>query len=86
MINLAQDIPDPSMLQGDVQEILAWIILVGLAFYLATVTYFLSRQKRMEEKYDKLQAKTHKQIARSTRAMEAVAKLPPPKEDDNGED
>ncbi len=83
---LAQDLPDPKLLEGDVQEILVWVILAQIALYFATVSYFLLRQKKMEEKYDKLQAKTQKQIARSNRAMEAVAKLPPPKENNGDEE
>ena len=85
MFLLAQDLPDPEMLQGDVQSVLAWVILALIVLYGATVVYFIKRQNNQETKYDKLQAKTHKQIARSNRAMEAVAKLSPPKEEDNGD-
>ena len=42
--------------------------------------YFLIRQTKMEAKYDTLQVKMFKSISRSNRAMEAVAKLPPPAE------
>lgn len=83
---IAQDLPDPDLLQGDAQEILAWIVLALIALYGATVAYFIRRQGKMEEKYDKLQAKVIKQISRSNRAMEAVAKLPPPQDDEDSDD
>ena len=79
------ELPDPEMLQGDVQSVLAWVILALIVLYGATVVYFIKRQNNQEAKYDKLQAKTHRQIARSNRAMEAVAKLPPPQDEDNGD-
>ena len=72
--------PDPALLQGDVQEILAWVVLSQIALWLATVTYFLRRQTMMEKKYDGLQVKLFKALSRSNRAMEAVAKLPPPED------
>lgn len=86
MLRLAQDMPSSEMLQGDVQSILAWVILALIALYMATAVYFIKRQNTQETKYDKLQAKTHKQIARSNRAMEAVADLPPPLEDEEDDD
>lgn len=79
------EMPGPEMLQGDVQSVLAWVILSLIVLYGATVVYFIKRQNNQETKYDKLQAKTHRQIARSNRAMEAVAKLPPPQDEDNGD-
>ena len=81
-MSLAQSMPDASMLQGDVQEILAWVILAQIVLFISTVIYFLKRQSRMEEKYDTLQEKMIKGLSRSNRAMEAVAKLPPPEDDD----
>ena len=84
MWQLAQDLPDTKLLEGNVQEILVWIILAQIALYLATCTYFLLRQKYREGKYDTLQEKMIKQISRSNRAMEAVAKLPPPVEANGG--
>lgn len=76
------DLPDAALLQGNAQEIMVWVILAQIVLFIATCAYFLFRQKRMEEKYDKLQAKMIKQINRSNRAMEAVAKLPPPEDYD----
>ena len=80
---LAQTVPKADLLKGDVQEILVWVVLAQVALYLATVIYFIKRQGAQEDKYDLLQAKTHRQLARSNRAIEAVANLPPPKEDEN---
>lgn len=82
MWQFAQDLPDAALLQGSTQEIMAWVILAQIALFVATVAYFLLRQTRMEKKYDTLQDKMIKGISRSNRAMEAVAKLPPPKEED----
>lgn len=80
MWQLAQDLPDPKLLQGDVQEILVWVVLAQIALFLATVTYFLLRQKSMEARYDELQDIVMKIVHRSNRAMEAVANLPAPEE------
>ena len=70
------------MLQGDVQSVLAWVILVLILFYMATVVYFINRQNKQEAKYDKLVTRQGKQIGRSNRAMEAIANLPPPPTED----
>ncbi len=78
----AQDLPDPKLLEGDVQEILIWIVLAQIALYLATVGYFLLRQKKQEEKFDELQGTVLKIVHRSNRAMEAVANIKPPEEVD----
>lgn len=83
---LAQEMPDSKMLQGDTQQVMAWVILALVALFVATCVYFIKRQSKQEAKYDKLAAKTHKQIARSNRAMEAVADLPPPPEEDDEEE
>lgn len=80
MWRLAQDLPDPRLLQGNGQEILVWIVLAQIALYLATVTYFLMSQKAQEKKYDDLQTIVLKIVYRSNRAMEAVANLPAPEE------
>jgi len=77
---LAQDLPDPKLLQGNTQEILVWIVLAQIAFYIATVGYFLLRQNKQEEKFDELQSKVIKLFHRSNRAMEAVANIKPPED------
>ena len=77
---LAKDLPDSKLLEGDEQEILVWVILALVLLWSATVTYFIRRLQKQEEKYDELQGKMIKAISRSNRAMEAVAKLPPPEE------
>jgi len=66
------------LLQGDVQDVLAWVILALVALYGGTVAYFIKRQHSQEAKYDKLQIKVMKALVRSNRAIEAVADLPPP--------
>ncbi|KKM82575.1 hypothetical protein LCGC14_1318220 [marine sediment metagenome] len=75
------DLPDPSMLSGDTQEVMSYVILLLITAVIALFVYHVSRQSKLEAKFDKLQKQMIKQIARSNRAMEAVAKLPPPKED-----
>lgn len=79
-LQLAQDLPDPKLLQGDVQEILVWVVLAQIALFLATVVYFIKRQGVQETKYDELQDIVMKIVYRSNRAMEAVANLPAPEE------
>ncbi len=74
----AQDLPDAKLLQGDVQEILVWVVLSLILLYVVTVGYFIRRQGFQEEKYDALVDRQNRQISRSNRAMEAVANLPPP--------
>ncbi len=77
---LAQDLPDTKLLEGDVQEILVWVVLALIALYGATVGYFLSRQGKLEERIDGLQGTVIKIVHRSNRAMEAVANIKPPEE------
>ena len=81
MWQLAQDLPDPALLQGNVQEILVWVVLAQIALLVLVVGYFVRRESKWETKYDALQGKMIKSISRSNRAMEAVAKLPPPAEE-----
>jgi len=80
---VAQKLPDPQMLQGSAQEVMAWVILAMIVLFITTCIYFIKRQSAKEAKYDELQCKFIKLIVRSNRAMEAVAKLPPPTEDDD---
>lgn len=74
------------LLNGDVQDILGWIILALVGLYSATVTYFIKRQMNQETKYDKLQNKVMKLTVRSNRAIEALADLPPPPVEEDLED
>jgi len=88
---LAQDMPDPKLLQGDAQEILVWVVLALVALWVGTVTYFIVRELRFEKKQDKLYKRFSKLLVRSNRAIEALADLPPPPveedlEDDEAED
>ena len=89
MFQLAQDLPDPKLLQGNEQEILVWIVLALVGLWLSTVTFFILRERRQESKLDNLHKKFQKLLLRSNRAIEAVADLEPPavEEDlENGED
>jgi len=83
---LAQTMPDSSLLQGDAQGILSWVILALVALYVATVIYFIKRQSSQEDKYDRLQGKVMKLTVRSNRAIEALADLPPPVVEEDLED
>lgn len=80
MWQLAQDLPDPKLLQGNVQEVLVWVVLALIFLYGLTVAYFIRRQGIQETKYDELQGIVMKIVHRSNRAMEAVANLPAPEE------
>ena len=80
MWQFAQDLPDAALLQGNAQEIMSWVILAQLALWLATVTYFLLRERSRDEKFDALQDLAIKIVHRSNRAMEAVANIKPPEE------
>ena len=63
------EMPGPEMLQGDVQSVLAWVILSLIVLYGATVVCCIKRQNNQETKYDKLQAKTHRHSASSNRSL-----------------
>lgn len=78
--------PDPDMLQGNSQDILAWVILAQIALFIAVCTYFIIRQNRWEIKYDKLQKKTLRIAVRSQRAIEIVANLPAPEIEEDFDD
>ena len=80
---LAQELPDPDLLQGSAQEVMAFVILALIILYGATVTFFIKKLNHWETKYDKLVTKQGKQISRSNRAMEAIANLPPPIEEED---
>lgn len=79
---LAQDLPDPDLLTGNVQEVLSFVVLALIVLYGATCTFFIKKLNHWETKYDKLVTRQGKQINRSNRAMEAVANLPPPVEEE----
>lgn len=76
----AQDLPDPALLQGNVQEILVWVVLSQIVLWVATVAFFLSNQKAKDVKYDEMQDLVIKIVHRSNRAMEAVANISPPED------
>lgn len=75
---LAQNMPDPSLLQGTTQEVMAWVILAMVALHCTTVIYFTRKQSKVEEKYDALLVKTMKLAVRAQRAIEYIAHLPEP--------
>lgn len=90
ILQLAQDMPDPKLLEGNAQEILVWVVLALVVLWGGTVAYFIAREFRFEKKYDKLQQKFAKLLVRSNRAIEVLADLDPPAVeedlDDDGED
>ena len=88
--------PDPELLQGDTQQVMAWVILAMVVLFTVTCFYFIRRLKHWEDKYDKLldkydklNMKTLKIAVRSQRAIEALANLPAPEIEadlENGDD
>ena len=86
MFFLAQDMPDSSMLQGGSQQVLAWVVLAQVVLFIAVTGYFIVRQNKLEDKYDKLQQKTVKLAVRSQRAIEVIANLPTPKIEEDLDD
>lgn len=78
MMLLAQEMPDPSLLQGSTQQVMAWVILAMVALHCATVVYFIRKHSNLEAKYDALLVKTMKLAVRAQRAIEYIAHLPEP--------
>lgn len=74
--------PDNELLQGDAQQVMAWVILALIAFVAASFTYFIKRLSYWEIKYDNLQKVCIKLAVRSQRAIEHIANLQPPEVED----
>jgi len=68
-------VPDAELLQGGGQEVLAWGVLALIALYVCTVSYFIKRQNKFEEKYDQQNDKMLKLAIRSQRAIEVLADI-----------
>lgn len=74
MTNLANlaDLPDSSLLQGNTQQVLVWVVLALIALWSSTSFYFISRIKDWEDKYDALLEKTLKFAVRSKTIVDSI--------------
>lgn len=77
LLQLAQEMPDSKLLQGDAQDVMAWIVLLLVVLLFTSNGVLWRKLGKTEDKLDKSHDRTTRIAIRSTRAIEVLADLQP---------